>query len=240
MSEINPINLDELKTTVEPPKKKRGRPRKVKATESTDVVASVESEEAEIKRLREQLMNYADHNPDIVEKPINNRIGKLVNSMDLDELRARCRQGKKINASRMDSVVGRQVITLANVAVGQILDCLDELNESTKNDPLLQECATEYLSLHLLDFVPEELKIAGIYSSHVLTAYQDSLNRKPSLIQQIKKKIAPVEEEKKVEEQPDLPPAVEIKSGSVEAFIPKIEEVRDKLIRFKAELEQEE
>lgn len=230
--EINPINLDELKEKMPEQKKKRGRPAKKPTKTATDPVVSIENEEAEMKRLREQLLNYADHNPDIVEKPINNKILKIVNEMDIDELRARCRQGKKINSARMDSVVGRQVIQIANLAVGQLLDCLEELQESTKDDKLLNETVTAYLSLHVLDFIPEEIKIAGIYGSHTLTAYQESSKRK------VKKPLPVKVEQPKVEEKKEEPKKEEIKlkNKDVEAFIPRIQEARDKLIRFKEEL----
>lgn len=238
MSEITPIDLDVLKEQTPTPKKKRGRPKKTATKTVADPVQAVEDEEAEMRRLREQLLNYADHNPAIVEKPINDKIAKLVNEMSLDELRARCRQGKKINAGRMDSVVGQQVIQLANISVGQILDCLDELDESTRRDQLLQECTTEYLSLHLLDYIPEEIKIAGIYSSHVLSAYRESLRNKPKKSLLVKPpQVVKKEEEKKEEVKEEKKEEVELRRRDVESFIPRVQETKDKLIRMKKELE---
>jgi hypothetical protein len=187
--DITPVDLNVLKEDLPAPKKKRGRPKKSAA----DPVQSIDDEEKEKKELREKLMQYADHNEDIVMRPVNDKVAKLVNEMSLDELRARCRQGKKICSGRMDNVVGNQVIELCNMSVGQILDCLEELQESTRNDELLHEVTTEYLSLHLLDMVPEEIKILGIYSSHVLTAYRNAQMKKPKdpkgRLQELKEKI---------------------------------------------------
>lgn len=228
MSEIVPLDLNQMKENITV-KKKRGRPSKKTVK---DPVKSVEDEEAEIKRLREQLLTYADHNSAIVERPVNDKIAKLVNEMSIDELRARCRQGKKINAGRMDSVVGQQIIQFTNLAVGQLLDCLDELEESTRKDRLLHECTTEYLSLHLLDYIPEEIKIAGIYSSHVLSAYRESLRNKPM------PKIVEEKEKEKVEVEVEVEKKAEVKLNNkdIETFIPRIQEVKDRLIRMKGEM----
>lgn len=229
--EITPIDLTQLKDNMPEQKKKRGRPAKKSTKSATDPVVSMESEEQEMRRLREQLLNYADHNPDIVERPVNNKLAKLVNEMSLDELRARCRQGKKINSSRMDSVVGKQVIQLCNLAVGQLLDCLEELQESTSKDKLLNETMTSYLSLHLLDYIPEEIKIAGIYSSHTLTAYQESLKRKDNKPIQRIQLVTKEEPNQTVTE--EVKKEIKIASKDIESFIPRIQEVRDKLIRMK-------
>ena len=228
--EITPINLDELKVNSATTPKKRGRPAKKATKTVTDPVGIVENEEMEMKRLREQLLNYADHNEDIVTRSVNNKLTKLVNEMSIDELRARCRQGKKINSGRMDSVVGQQIIQVCNMAVGQLLDCMDELNESTRKDKLLNETVTGYLSLHILDYIPEEIKIMGIYGSHTLTAYQQSLSKKPN--KPFVPAIPPAPMVEQVKE-------VKLQNKDIESIIPRIQEVKDKLIRFRQDLDNE-
>eukprot|EP00916_Digyalum_oweni_P004735 GHVL01008381.1.p1 GENE.GHVL01008381.1~~GHVL01008381.1.p1 ORF type:complete len:238 (-),score=30.38 GHVL01008381.1:331-1044(-) len=234
--EITPVDLEQLKQTVPAPvKKRRGRPKKTATV--ADPVGAVEDEEMEMKKLKEQLLNYADHNPDVVMKPVNDKIAKLVNEMSIDELRARCRQGKKINAGRMDNVVGQQIIQLSNMAVGQMLDCLDELDESTRDDKLLNEVTTEYMSLHLLDFIPEEIKIAGIYSSHVLSAYREKQRKQPKTVKKLPVIEMNVDVPSEVSEVVEVKEEVKLAKKDVDNYIPRVQEVRDKLIRFRGELD---
>lgn len=192
MSEINVIDLNNLaeEQNVKP---KRGRPKKSTSTKkenkpTLDLFREEADEEQEKKELKEKLLQYADYNEDIVNRPINDRIHKLINEMDIDELRARCRQGKKICSSRMNSVVGAQILNLANKGVGGLLECYDELQASTDSDELLKETVTNYFSLHILDFIPDEVKIAGIYGSHVINAYYEASTKNDSelLIEKLK------------------------------------------------------
>lgn len=231
---------------IEPPKKRRGRPAGSKNKTSktsktpTNVFQEEEDLEAEKRALKQKLLQYSDHNPTIVEKPINDKIAKLVNEMDIDELRARCRQGKKICSSRIDNVVGRQIIGIANQAVGSFLDCVDELQYSTSKDQLLNETTTQYFSLHLLDFVPDELKIGGIYASHVISAYNEAQSKKPE------NKPVKVEEVQKVEQQEpenpititkvDKPEVKPMKRRDIEFSIGPVQETRDRLIKMKEDL----
>jgi hypothetical protein len=205
---VNEIDLNDI----EAPKKKRGRPKGSTKKKSTaadtnpiNLFQEEEDLESEKRALREKLLQYSDHNPDIVMKPVNDKITKLVKDMDIDELRARCRQGKKICSSRMDNAVGSQIITLANESIGRFLDCVDELHYSTKKDQLLTETTTQYFSLHILDYIPDEIKIAGLYGSHIIQSYYESqqkkdLNKPPSI------KVETVEESVEPEPRPELIP----------------------------------
>lgn len=243
---ITPIDLN----TLEAPKKRRGRPKgstnkKKDASDPINVFQEEEDLEAEKRALKEKLLQYSDHNPDIVVKPVNDKIAKLVNEMDIDELRARCRQGKKIVSSRMDNVVGQQIITLANQSVGTLLDCTDELHYSTKRDTLLQETTTQYFSLHLLDFIPDEIKMAGIYGSHVIGAYYEAESKRnksntpPVKVEETETNgyVDPFEITKKPEapEGPEAP-VKKMKRKDIQVSIGPIQETRDKLIQMKEDL----
>ena len=186
MSEIKPVDLSSLPT---PPKRGRGRPKgstKKKKQEQPEEqksswnpfaneISKEEKEAQERKDLEEKLLNMSDHNPDVVLKPVNNKIASTVREMDIEELRARVRMGRKIHSAKLDNHVGGQVIFLANETVGRFLDCVEELHKSTENDRLLQETTTEFLSLKILDWVPMELKLAGLYSSHVIKSYYEAV-----------------------------------------------------------------
>lgn len=184
--EIKPVDLSSLPT---PPKRGRGRPKgstKKKKQEQPEEqgsswnpfsseISKEEKEAQERKELEEKLLNFADHNPDVVLKPINNKIASTVREMDIEELRARVRMGRKLSSSKLDNHVGGQCIFLANETVGRFLDCVEELHKSTENDRLLQETTTEFLSMRILDYVPTELKLAGLYSSHVIKSYYEAV-----------------------------------------------------------------
>lgn len=243
MSEINQVDLSAMQEKL-PVKKGRGRPKgSGKKAVGKSAPIDLDSEEREMKELKEKLLQFADHNPAVVEKPINDRIAKLVDNMSIDELRARCRQGKKICSGRMDSVVGEQLIYLANQTCGTLLECVDELQASTEKDKLLHETTTEYFSLHLLDFVPEEVKIMGIYSSHVLKAYYQAQMKAPVAQQKPVVKLPepvvlnadaePFVITKKEEPKPDL---IKLSRKDTQVVIPAVQETRDKLIRMREDL----
>lgn len=150
----------------EPPKKKRGRPRKqpiVPEAEITD----------ELSELREKLALIATRNPEIVTKPLSVNT-KAIDAMNIQELRLRVSMGRQAAANQIDGSVSQQLISLTNQLAGGLLGCAEELHESTSNDKLLQGTTREYLSMNILDSIPAELKIAGLYSSHVGASYMRS------------------------------------------------------------------
>lgn len=243
MNNITQVDLSAMQEAL-PSKKGRGRP-KGSSKKKVSVPLDLDAEEREMKELREKLMQYSDHNPDIVVKPVNDKISKLVNEMSIDELRARCRQGKKICSGRMDSVVGKQIIFLANQSCGALLDCVEELQESTSRDQLLQETTTEYFSLHLLDYIPDELKISGIYASHVLKAYYEAQSKnpvpkaKPVTVEQMSNEeyVNPIQCETDDEALTVTPVPQKMHSKDIELVIQPVQEVRDRLIRMREDLQ---
>lgn len=164
--EIKMIDID----SVVKPKPKRGRPKKKPAESAPEEPDSVKGP-TEKERLKAELLRLSDYTPEVVTKPVNDKIAKLVEEMDLDELRERVRIGKRNQSSKMDNSVAVQTISLANQAVGRLLGCLEELNETSLKDKLLHESVKDYLCLNVLDFIPPEVKIGGLYGSHVVNAY---------------------------------------------------------------------
>lgn len=231
MDTIQEINLTELAEN-QPPKKRRGRPRK---TVKKEELIDVPNEETEIKELSEKLINYGDRNPDIVLKPVNCKIENAVKNMSIEELRARCRQGKKICSSQLDNAVGSQIIWACNQTVGNLLDCYDELEASTKNDELLKKTTTDYFSLHILDYIPDELKMMGLYSSHVIKSYYEKLEKSNSFRPKNIVVEPPVKKSNEVAENAPRPP---LKNKDIDVRIPPIEETRDILIKMKDAIQQ--
>jgi hypothetical protein len=187
ITEINDNNIEtiDINTIVEP-KKKRGRPKKTtkKVTEpssTVDSVDTVEIKQTEKEKLKAELLRLSDYHPEIVTKPVNDKISKLIEEMDIEELRERVRYGHRNQSSKMDNTVAQQTIHLANQLTGRMLGCLDELNETSLQDKLLNECVKDYMCMNILDYIPNELKIGGLYGSHVAKAYYDATLKRPKL-----------------------------------------------------------
>jgi hypothetical protein len=256
METIQTVDLNAVAQSTPPPKR-RGRPKGSGKKKTADAI-DLDAEEKEMKQLREQLLQYADHNEDVVTKTVNDKLARLVNNMSIDELRARVRQGKKINSSRLDSVVGENLIWLANQSVGNLLDCVEELNESTEHDKLLQETVTSYFSLNVLDYVPMEIKMSGLYAAHVLKATYEAQKRatpvkqnktnlpKPLPEMPVKKQESPITitpvappsspVDTGVGINPPTPEPIKLNKRDIEASIGPMKEVRDRLIKFQADL----
>ena len=210
------IDLDNL----EPIKKSRGRPKKTKPVEkaatekgwfgfnkSTDEKVQDEATKiTEKDKLKEELLRLSDYNDEIITKPVNDKLGKLIDEMDITELRARIRQGRKITSKKMDTTVASQVIFLANQMAGSLLDCTEELNKSTEKDILLQETTKDYLAVNVLDYIPTELKMMGLYGSHVGASYYKASAKKVFK----KKPIIVEEKELKEEKSEDSEPVPEL------------------------------
>ena len=219
-------------------KKARGRPKKTKPTVQTATESEVPVL-TEKEKLQQELLRLADYNEDLVTKPINDKLGELIDEMSIAELRARIRQGRKITSKKMDTQVASQVIFLANQVAGNLLDCVDELNESTQKDELLRDTTKDYLAINVLDYVPTELKMMGLYGSHVGSSYYKAKlsNPKPKQKQKTKeaqetkkedplvKEESPAKIVKKLEE--------EIKYHPQDAMLDQLNMVRNKLSQLK-------
>jgi hypothetical protein len=163
------IDTVDISTVIAP--KKRGRPKK-KATETAGSATEDASKlPSEKERLKQELLRLSDYHPEIVTKPVNDKLASLVEDMSIEELRERVRYGKRNQSSKMDNSVASQAIVMANQLTGRLLGCLEELNETSTKDKLLAECVKDYMCLNVLDYIPNELKIGGLYGSHVAQAY---------------------------------------------------------------------
>lgn len=171
------------------PIKKRGRPKKISTinkNQSTDIVTDpLERLVTEKEKLKSELLRLSDYNPEIVTKPVNDKVAKLVEEMSIEELRERVRYGHRNQSSKMDNSVAEQSIMLANQLTGRMLGCLEELNETSVKDKLLNECVKDYMCLNILDYIPNELKIGGLYGSHVAKAYYDARRKETPSISEL-------------------------------------------------------
>lgn len=188
--QINEQNIDIPEIILPETPKKRGRPKKSPtvtkntATGSIFSVGSVDPSDplqklvTEKEKLKSELLRLSDYNPDVVLKPVNDKLANIVENMSIEELRARVRVGHRNQSSKMDGTVAAQAINLANQLSGRLLGCLEELTESSSKDKLLNECVKDYLCMNILDYIPNNLKIGGLYSSHVASAYYAAQQKK--------------------------------------------------------------
>lgn len=170
------VDLD----NIEKPKKKRGRPAKSKAPETS--VDTVDLNDNEKEKLQQELLMLGEGNPDFIVKPINSKLSETVEQMSINELKARIRQAKRQSCAKLDDSVVGNVINLANQLSGSLLGCYDELDASTRKDLLLKDTTKDYLSLNILDYIPAEIKILGLYGSHLTSSYYLSQMKLPKQI----------------------------------------------------------
>lgn len=171
MSEL--IDLDNLPI---PKKPRKPRAKKVKVVE--EVVEEVDIEELEYHK--ELLLQLSLNRPEILTKPVIVHDTSLIETMSLDEIKARINQANRMSAAQLDDSTTRNIISISNQAIGTLLGCAEELQTSTATDQLLQSSAKEYLSINVLDYIPTELKLMGIYSLHVSSAYVNA-RRNPTV-----------------------------------------------------------
>tara|TARA_R110002126_G_scaffold58286_4_gene153907 strand:+ start:240 stop:944 length:705 start_codon:yes stop_codon:yes gene_type:complete len=206
------IETIDINTLVVP--KKRVRKSKKTTVEPTDPTDPLQKLTSEKDKLKAELLRLSDYHPEIVTKPVNDKIAKLVEEMSIEELRERVRFGKRNQSSKMDDSVANQTILMANQVAGRMLGCLEELNESSMKDKLLNECLKDYLCLNILDYIPTELKITGLYGSHVSSAYyKASLKKTPRIVEEVPEVIPeeiPEEIKRKISENPEMKEKLEL------------------------------
>lgn len=170
------VKLIDINKVVKTPRKKR-EPKKKNVPDNVPET-TIEEQVSEKDKLKIELLRLSDYDQDIITKPINNNLTKLVEEMSIDELKARVRQGKRITSGKLDDSVAKEIIGLANNATGILLGCYNELEESTKKDNLLLSTTKDYMAFNVLDHIPIEIKLAGLYGSHVTSAYYKASSKK--------------------------------------------------------------
>ena len=158
--------------------KKTRKPRRTKAQmlegQSEEPLPNIpeeeDSNEAEREKLQRELLSLAEINPDVVSKPVSTELSSKINEMSIEELKARISQGRRVVSKKLDNSVADQFLTLTNSVAGNLLGCYEELQESTQQDELLKESTRDFLSFNLLNLIPLEVKLGGLYSSHIVSA----------------------------------------------------------------------
>jgi len=125
----------------------------------------------EIQNLRNELLQILMSNPNIdLKSPVELSPFQAINTMSVEELKARIFQAKRDLSSKTDLKISDSALGLVNLFVGNMLGCLDELQEEVNKDVLLRETVKDTLSINLLSKIPPQLKVTGLYAMNVGTA----------------------------------------------------------------------
>lgn len=133
----------------------------------------------ELQSLRNELLQILMSNPNIdLKSPIELTPFQTINTMTIDELKARIFQAKRELSSKTDLKISDSALGLVNLFVGNMLGCLDELQDEVQKDVLLRETVKDTLSINLLSKIPPQLKVTGLYAMNVGTAVSKARSKK--------------------------------------------------------------
>lgn len=133
----------------------------------------------ELQNLRNELLQILMSNPSIdLKSPVELTPFQTINSMNAEELKARIFQAKRELSSKTDLKISDSALGLVNLFVGNMLGCLDELQEEVNKDVLLRETVKDTLSINLLSRIPPQLKVTGLYAMNVGTAMSKARSKK--------------------------------------------------------------
>jgi len=131
-------------------------------------------------KLQNELKQLYMNNPSSVNlnKPLYITDIEVINQMSIEELQMRIIDAKLTFSKKLDMKVSDTALTLTNQVVGGLLGCIDELEQEVQKDEILREATKDLLSFKILNHIPMELKVSGLYSLNVATAVKKSKLRK--------------------------------------------------------------
>jgi len=131
-------------------------------------------------KLQNELKQLYMNNPSSVNlnKPLYFTDIEVINQMSIEELQMRIIDAKLTFSKKLDMKVSDTALTLTNQVVGGLLGCIDELEQEVQKDEILREATKDLLSFKILNHIPMELKVSGLYSLNVATAVKKSKLRK--------------------------------------------------------------
>lgn len=132
-----------------------------------------------LEKLQKELENLLLSNPSIdISKPCGNTTLEKIYTMSEDELKARIFDAKRGLTSGLDMKIADSTLGFANMIVGNMLGCVEELEESVRNDITLRNATKDMMSMSVLSYVPSNVKVAGLYALNVGSALQKSKIKK--------------------------------------------------------------
>lgn len=132
-----------------------------------------------LEKLQKELENLLLSNPSLdISKPCGNTTLEKIYLMSEDELKARIFEAKRGLTSGLDMKIADSTLGFANMIVGNMLGCLEELEESVKNDNTLRNATKDMMSMSVLSYIPGNVKVAGLYALNVGSALQKAKIKK--------------------------------------------------------------
>jgi uncharacterized C2H2 Zn-finger protein len=140
-----------------------------------------------IEKLQKELEQLILSNPNIdISKPCQDTTLDKIYEMSEDELKSRIFDAKRNLTSGLDMKISDGVLSFTNTIVGNMLGCLDELEESVNQDKMLRQATKDLLSFSVLSYVPPNVKVAGLYAINVGTAVNKARSKTKTMIEEIK------------------------------------------------------
>ena len=137
-----------------------------------EIVDEEPIDENRMRKLQNELKSLVLNNPSAIDltKPIGYNHLESIYDMDINELEARIFDAKLTFNKKIDSKVADSALSLTNQVVGGLLNCVQELEEEVSKDEVLREATKDLLSFRVLNYIPIEMKVSGLYSLDVATA----------------------------------------------------------------------
>jgi len=127
------------------------------------------------EKLRGELMNIMINNPQIdLSSPVSTLGMDKINQMSKTELQARIFDAKKQLNHKLDSSISNAGLSVVNLVIGNLLGCVEELNNHVNNDKILQDAAKDLLAFNVLNKVPPPIKVTGLYAMNVALALKEA------------------------------------------------------------------
>ena len=142
----------------------------------------LEENDKELKKLREELENLVMSNPMLdLSKTVNTNVFEQIHDMTKEELKARIFQAKREFNGKLDMKISDAGLTVVNLVVGNMLGCVEELQEEVDKDIVLREATRDMLSMGFLSKIPPQIKVSGLFAVDLGLAIQKRRAKTPNV-----------------------------------------------------------
>lgn len=170
----------------EPPKSFLSKFNILSGSQSKSEMTDKEIDE-KLEKLRVQFKTMVINNKIDIKKAVKNEDFKQIDKMTMEELEARIMDAKYIFSKKIDEKIADSSIQMTNLIVGKLLNCVEELEEETQKNTLLKEATGQVLGANLLQYIPPEVKMGGLYALDVSRAYKKAQYKKDKIKEILKK-----------------------------------------------------
>lgn len=138
-----------------------------------------DDEQDELLKLRDQFKKLVlNNNININEKCTTNNDFERIDKMNVEELKSRIIMAKHSFSKSIDKKITDNCLSMVNLIVGSALGCLEELQYEVEKNIILSEATNKVISQEILIHIDPKLKMAGLYSIDVATAFKKAKLKK--------------------------------------------------------------